>query len=151
MTGTDTTYDDLMPQTQIATLRQQMGLITGSTLALAGLVGYAVETHALVADILPMVAAIPHLLALSVLMFGLGAGLFAMMLNHVAGVVTTPTLWKVSSVYVPIVLLYADMSRVLPEGFDTELAFVHLCFMCGAGILWAFWRTRSLNPLSRSF
>jgi hypothetical protein len=151
MTGDRNTYDDLMPEAQLATIRLLVGLTLGSTLALAGLVGYGVETHALVADSLPIITSVPQFFALSVLLFGLGAGLSVMMINHIAGVATTPTLWKVSSVYVPIVLVYADMTRVLPTGFDPELAFVHLCFMCLAGILWAMWRTRSLNPLSRSF
>jgi hypothetical protein len=73
-----------------------------------------------------------------------------MMVNNIAGVVTVSTLWKVSSVYVPLVLLYATASMAPIEGFDAQVTFVHLCFMCGSGVLWAFWRTRSLNPLSGS-
>jgi hypothetical protein len=150
MTETNDAYTELLPETRSATLRQNTCLVVGLLLAIAGMVSYGVATRLLVIESFA-VATFPHLFTASILLLGFGGGLFVMMFNNIAGVVTAPTLWKVSSVYVPLVLLYGAASMKSADGFDPVVAFVHLCFMCGAGILWAFWRTRSLNPLSRSY
>jgi hypothetical protein len=128
-------YDHLAPN---KTNYQARGaLVAASSLTIAGLTGFAVSRFENVGSLLPAVGALPHLLGISILSFGVGSGAFAMLVNLFTNSVTLTQTLKASSIFFPLVGLLTAL--VDTGAFHPHLALSFIGLLSASGVVYAMY------------
>lgn len=141
MTRNDPSIDDDLFMFEESDLQERALLSAASLTSIAGLVGYAaVRLPAFSPDV-----SIPHLLALSVLAFGVGTGAFALLLNHyITLVFSKRRMAKVAAVYATVLAILVPL--VDAGAFHPRLAMVFICLLAGGGVVHAVFFQQGVTP-----
>lgn len=146
MTHDDFKYDPDDLDTSVTyyqRLQQRVTLIIPALVATVGLFGYTVAQY----PTIPIETSIPHLLALSILLIGAGAGAFSLLfMYYFDPIVQLGGVAKMSSVYVTVLVL---ITLFVDAGtFHPRLALVFLTLLAGTGVLFTLFRNNQSGMIT---